>query len=145
METSIRKWGSVVHKFIFVFAFCFFTNVCNAQSFSFTGIPSVKVTEGGIERNAEKIEQAKASSVACIIKEIDGKFFWETRGSKPLLKIDSGAFIIFFAIDGSGYVRLIKPSLKEAASVMSNTEKNFDYVEHLILGLRSVTYYGKVV
>jgi hypothetical protein len=134
-----------VHKFIFLFVFCFFTIFCNAQSFSFTGLPSVKVTEGGIERSAEKIEQSKASNVACIVKEIDGKFFWETRGNKPLLKIDSGAFVIFLAVDGSGYVRLIKPSLKEATSLMSNTEKNFDYVEHLILGLRTVTYYGKSI
>ena len=134
-----------MYKFLLVLVFSFFTDFCIAQSFSFTGLPSVKVTEGGDERNSEKIEQSKAASVACIVKEIDGKFFWETRGNKPLLKIDSGAFIIFIAVDGSGYVRLIKPSLKEAASQMSNTEKNFDYIEHLILGLRSVTYYGKSI
>ena len=134
-----------MRKLILLFAICFITNICNAQSFSFTGLPSVKVTEGGIERSAEKIEQSKASSVACIVKEIDGKFFWETRGNKPLLKIDSGAFVIFLAVDGSGYVRLIKPSFKEATSLMSNTEKNFDYVEHLILGLRTVSYYGKSI
>lgn len=134
-----------MHKFIFVFVFSFFTNFCIAQSISFTGIPSVKVTEGGVERNSEKIEQSKAISVACIVKEIDGKFFWETRGNKPLVKIDSGAFLIFLAVDGSGYIRLIKPALKEAVSVMSATEKSFDYVEHLILGLRSVTYYGKSI
>jgi hypothetical protein len=132
-------------KFIFLFVFCLCANLCKAQSFSFTGIPSVKVSEGGIERNVEKVEKSKAMSVACIVKEIDGKFFWETRGNKPLLKIDSGAFVIFLAVDGSGYVRLIKPSLKEAASQMSNTEKNFDYIEHLILGLRAVTYYGKSI
>lgn len=134
-----------MHKFLFVFVFSLFANFCNAQSFLFTGIPSTKVTESGIERNAEKIEQSKALSVACVVKEIDGKFFWETRGNKALLKIDSGAFITFFAVDGSGYIRVIKPSLKDAASVMSNTEKNFDYVEHLTLGLRSVTYYGKSI
>jgi len=134
-----------MHKFLYLFVFSFFTNFCNAQSFSFTGIPSVKVSEGGVERNIEKIEKSKALSVACIIKEIDGKFYWETRGNKPLVKIDSGAFIIFLAVDGSGYVRLIKPSLKEAASGMSTTEKNFDYVEHLTLGLRAVTYYGKSI
>ena len=130
-----------MHKFNFVFVFCCITNFCNAQSF--TGIPSVKVSEGGIERNAEKIEQSKALSVACIVKEIDGKFFWETRGNKPLLKTESNAFTTFLAADGSGYIRIIKPSAKDALSVMSNIEKNFDYVEHLTLGLRSVTYYGK--
>jgi hypothetical protein len=29
-----------------------------------------------------------------------------------------------------------------AASLMSPTEKQFDYVEHLLFGLRSITYYG---
>lgn len=47
---------------------------------SFNGIPSVKVTEGGIERTAEKIEQSKSFSVACIVKEIDGKFFGKQEG-----------------------------------------------------------------
>jgi hypothetical protein len=135
-----------VYKFIFVFVLCFITNFCNAQSFSFTGIPSVKVTEGGNERNAEKVEQSKASSVACIIKEIDGKFFWVSRENKQLVKIDTrGAFLIFLAIDGSGYIRIIKPELKDAASLMSSTEKTFDYLEHLLLGLRTITYYGKSI
>lgn len=134
-----------MYKFLFIFVFSLFANFCNAQSFSFTGIPSVKVTESGIDRSAEKIEKSKALSVTCVVKEIDGKFFWETRGNKPLLKIDSGAFLTFFAVDGSGYIRVIKPLLKDAASAMSNTEKNFDYVEHLTLGLRSITYYGKSI
>jgi hypothetical protein len=32
---------------------------------------------------------------------------------------------------------------KEAASLLGKTEENFDYVEHLLAGLRSITYYGK--
>ena len=130
-------------KFLFVFYIFLFTNFCNAQSFTFIGMPSVKVTEGGIERSVEKIEKSQANSFNCVIKEIDGKFLWQTRGNKPLLKTDSVAFMTFIALDGSGYIRVIKPSLTDAASAMSNTEKNFDYVEHLTLGLRSVTYYGK--
>jgi hypothetical protein len=112
--------------------------------FSFVGVPSVRVTEGGIERNAEKLEQSKSMELACVVKEIDGKFIWASRENKPLVKIDSGgAFLIFIAIDGSGYVRLIKPNFKNAASLMSPTEKSFDYIEHLLLGLRTITYYGK--
>ena len=132
-----------MHKFIFIYVFCFFTTFCNAQSFTFTGIPSVKVTEGGVERNAEKIEQSKAMIVTCVIKEIDGKFIWASRENKPLVKIDTGgAFLIFLAVDGSGYIRLIKPNFKNTASLMSSTEKSFDYIEHLLLGLRTITYYG---
>lgn len=64
-----------MHKFLFVFVISLFANFCSAQSFSFAGFPFTKVTESGFERNAEKIELSKALSVACVIKEIDGKFF----------------------------------------------------------------------
>ena len=135
-----------MHKFLFVFIVCFFTNLCSAQSFSFTGLPSVKISEGGVERFAEKIEPSKAQNISCVIREVDGKFFWVSRENKQLVKIDArGAFLIFLAVDGSGYIRIIKSELKDAASLMSTTEKSFDYIEHLLLGLRSVTYYGKSI
>ncbi len=135
-----------VHKIIFVFIVCLLTNLCNAQSFSFTGIPSVKISEGGVERIAERIEPSKVQYISCVIRELDGKFFWVSRENKQLVKIDTrGAFLIFLAVDGSGYIRLIKPELKDAASLMSATEKSFDYIEHLLLGLRTVTYYGKSI
>ena len=135
-----------MYKFLFIFIFCFFSNLCNAQSFSFTGLPSVKISEGGVERIAERIEPSKAQNISCVIKEADGKFFWASRENKQLVKIDSrGAFLVFLAVDGSGYIRIIKPELKDAASLMSATEKSFDYIEHLLLGLRSVTYYGKSI
>ena len=113
-----------------------------AQSTTFTGLPSVKITEGGVERSAEKLDKATAFTLSCVIKEKDGRFYWETRGNKPLLKIDSNAFVIYVAVDGSGYVRVLKPEFKQAAALISATEKNYDYVEHLLLGLRTVTYYG---
>lgn len=124
--------------------FLLLTSTCYAQNFQFTGTPSVKVSEGGSERNAERLSSAMSLSAQSRIREVDGKFFWESRGNKQLVKIESGAFITFIAPDGSGYVKIINSSLKDAASLMSSTEKNFDYTEHLILGLRTVTYYGKV-
>lgn len=111
---------------------------------SFVGVPAMKISEGGVERNVEKLEQSKSIELICVIKEIDGKFIWASRENKPLVKIDTGgAFLIFLAVDGSGYIRVIKPNFKSAASLMSPTEKSFDYIEHLLLGLRTITYYGK--
>jgi len=118
------------------------TIAAQAQSTTFTGLPTVKITEGGVERSAEKLDRATASTLFCVINEKDGKFYWETRGNKPLLKIDSNAFVIYVAVDGSGYVRVLKPEFKQAAASISATEKNYDYVEHMLLGLRTITYYG---
>ena len=108
----------------------------------FSGMPSVKISEGGLERSPEDVTRAKAVSLACLISEIGGRFYWATRENKELKRYEGGAFVTFVATDGSGYVRIINPALKKAASLMSPTEERFDYVEHLIIGLRSVTYYG---
>jgi hypothetical protein len=58
------------------------------------------------------------------------------------MRIDSGTFATFIALDGSGYIRIVISNLKVAASLMSDTETKYDYVEHMLIGLRSVTYYG---
>ncbi|MEY3100185.1 MAG: hypothetical protein RIS63_1084 [Bacteroidota bacterium] len=129
-------------QLISAFVWFFITVAAQAQSTTFTGLPILKITEGGVERSAEKLDRATASTLFCVINEKDGKFYWETRGNKPLLKIDSNEFVIYVAVDGSGYVRVLKPEFKQAAASISATEKNYDYVEHMLLGLRTITYYG---
>ncbi|MFW9941603.1 MAG: hypothetical protein ACFFFT_11225 [Candidatus Thorarchaeota archaeon] len=108
----------------------------------FSGIPTFKISEGGVERVPEAVSREKAINLGCLISEIGGKYYWTTRENKELILNESGAFITFTAIDGCGYVRIIPPEMKKAASLMSPTEEKFDYVEHLLIGLRSVTYYG---
>jgi hypothetical protein len=109
---------------------------------AFKGRPSVKVSEGGLERTPEQIARDRAVSLECVISQIGGSFYWASRENVELTRVDSGAFLTFVALNGSGYVRVVKPETKSAASLMSPTEERFDYVEHLVIGLRSVTYYG---
>ena len=110
----------------------------------FKGRPSIKVSEGGVTRTPEKLDPSKVVNLACVISKIGNEYFWASRENTPLSPVESGAFITFVALNGSGYVRIIKSDLKQTASLMSETEKEFDYVEHLTIGLRSVTYYGKL-
>ena len=67
------------------------------------------------------------------------------RQRKRLIRSESGGFITFHAVDGSGYVRILKPE------VVASMKQRFseadlaavpDYVEHLLIGLDSITYYG---
>ena len=46
------------------------------------------------------------------------------------------------AVNGAGYVRVLRPESKRAAGAVDETAQRFDYVEHLNIGLNSVTYYG---
>lgn len=101
----------------------------------FSGLPVVKVSEGGVERVPETLPRDKAVDLTCVISESGGKYYWVTRENKEMVRRTSGAFITYIATDGSGYVRLVDSSAKGAASLMSATEAKFDYVEHLLVGL----------
>jgi hypothetical protein len=50
----------------------------------FSGMPSVKISEGGLERSPEDVPRAKAVNLACLISEIGGRFYWATRENKEL-------------------------------------------------------------
>jgi hypothetical protein len=143
VSTFINNLKSM-RKFFLSVLLALIPYLANAQALVFIGTPNVKIIENGVERSLEKVEKSKELSLACVVREIDGRFYWESRGNRQLLKTDSGAFVTYAAVDGSGYIRAIKPSMKDAASIMSVAEKNFDYIEHLLLGLRTVTYYGKL-
>lgn len=108
----------------------------------FKGHPAIKISEGGIERTIEEVPKDKAPNLVCVISKIGGKYYWASRDNLELVSTQSGAFTTFVATNGSGYVRVLKPEMKQAASLAGGPESRYDYVEHLLLGLRSVTYYG---
>ncbi|TKS61864.1 MAG: hypothetical protein EWM73_02911 [Nitrospira sp.] len=119
--------------------------LASAQSHTvFEGLPVVKISEGGTERLPQTLSREKAVSFGCAISEIDGKYYWASRENKELIRRTSGAFVTYIAIDGSGYIRVIEPNEKSVASLMSPSEATLDYVEHLLIGLQSVTYYGNI-
>ena len=108
----------------------------------FSGVPMTKISEGGISRVSQELDRKDAITSVCVISKTGGKYYWTTRENKEMNRYLSGAFETYVAVDGSGYVRAIRPNMKEVASLMDKTEKRYDYVEHLLIGLRSVTYYG---
>ena len=113
----------------------------------FTGIPEMKISEGGVTRTPENLNKEKAINFKCIITKIDDKYYWTSRENIELIPISSGAFITYWAVNGSGYVRVVKSEMKEEVkqlgALASDPERQYDYVEHLLLGLKSVTYYGQ--
>ena len=113
-----------------------------AEEIVFSGTPIVKISEAGLDRVVENIKGERAMDFRCVISKVGEKYYWLTRENKELVKISSGAYDTFVALNGSGYVRIIPKDMKGAASLLGGTEGKFDYVEHLLLGLRSVTYYG---
>jgi hypothetical protein len=109
----------------------------------FTGRPSVKISEGGVSRNVEDLNKDRAINLECVISNLEGKYYWASRENTLLARVESGSFVTFVALNGSGYVRIINPKMKSMTALMSETEEKYDYVEHILIGLRSVSYYGK--
>jgi hypothetical protein len=130
-------------KIVLTLIVLFMATSSYAQSITiFKGFPVVKISEGGESRVPEHLTKDKATNFKCIISKIDGSYYWTSRENIKLVRIDSGAFTTFLVENGSGYIRIVAPELKDAAALMSETEAKYDYVEHLLIGLRSVTYYG---
>ena len=113
-----------------------------AEEIVFSGTPIVKITEAGINRVVEKMTGERAMEFRCVISKVGKKYYWLTREKNEVVRITSGAYETFIALNGSGYVRTIPKDMKGATSLLGGPEGKFDYVEHLLLGLRSVTYYG---
>ena len=113
----------------------------------FTGVPEIKISEGGLNRVPENVAKEKAVQFKCTITKMNDKYYWTSRDNVELIPITSGAYITYWAVKGSGYVRIVRPEMKEAvkklAAMAGDPEEKYDYVEHLLLGLKSVTYYGK--
>jgi hypothetical protein len=114
-----------------------------AQEQVFFGIPAVRINEDGATRAVKNLSPEQAAGYHCVISLIGDKYYWTSRESKPLTRSESGAYITCHATDGSGYVRIQDSGVKRVLASIGGPG-TFDYVEHLLLGLTSVTYYGNV-
>lgn len=144
----VRRRKTTMKKTIFAFLIVLLITsyVFAEESIVFIGLPTIKISEGGVSRTPENITQPKAVQFKCTITKMDDKYYWTSRDNVELFPITSGAFITYWAANGSGYVRVTKPEmrtgLKKMGAAVGDPEATYDYVEHLLLGLKSVTYYG---
>ncbi len=77
----------------------------------------------------------------CTITKIEDQYYWTTRENLELIPTRSGAYITFVATNGAGYIKIIDPEIKNDPT--SGEWGPYDYMEHLLLGLSTVTYFGK--
>ena len=128
---------------ILLFAFSMSSPAYAQEEIVFMGMPTIKISEGGISRVPETLSKSKSMEYKCTITKIDNKYYWTTRENVELIPIKSGAYITFLSITGSGYVRIIIPEMKKIVSLLGGTAKEFDYIEHLLLGIETISYWGK--
>jgi hypothetical protein len=101
----------------------------------FTGTPIARTVLDGDQAQRTMLDSSSQSEFQVIIQKLDDRYFWKTREMKELEKHQSGIFVTYQAIDGSGYVRI-----DSSADASSPT----GYIEHQKLGLATITYQGQV-
>jgi hypothetical protein len=107
----------------------------------FTGIPLIKIlNENGKEGSPERLPKDRASEYKCSIAKRGDKYFWQSRENVELSRNQSGIYTTFVAKNGSGYIRIIDSKMKKV--LFEKEEQPYDYMEHLITGLSTITYYG---
>lgn len=110
----------------------------------FHGRPSIKISEGGLERVPIGLSRELADTAESIITQEDGNFYWASRRHIEMGAVRNGPFVTYVALNGTGYVRVFDRNV-EISTPVTPAEEKFDYVEHILLGLRSVTYYGSLL
>lgn len=112
----------------------------------FMGKPLLKVNEKGVTRSIENISKNDQLEYIVTITMSENKYFWASRNNVELIRVLSGAYTNFIAVNGAGYIKVLRTSLRETLDpYLDKTEKTYDYIEHMSHGLKTISYYGKEI
>jgi hypothetical protein len=95
------------------------------------GIPTVKV-ETSAERTDRRELDPRAHRDDLRIRIADGRYYWASRGDRPLTLTESGEFVYLSSSEPGQYIRLRR------------INDRLTYVEHLEMGGTTVSYWGEL-
>jgi hypothetical protein len=113
----------------------------------FEGQPLTKVSISFEGASTVRLTSDEAFKAQVRIVERNGRYFWQTRGMKELSRAESGAYITYSAVDGSGYIRVHIPMMLDLREKLPKDQRDREigYSEHLLTQFASVTYFGNRV
>jgi len=110
----------------------------------FSGRPSIKVQEYASNATTVQLSDDESKRSQVLVVRDGENYLWASRDNKPLAKSVSGEYTTYYSLDGSGYIRIQSPeATAKFKGIVSESNQIFDYREHLLQGLASITYYGK--
>jgi hypothetical protein len=116
-----------------------------AGTVEFSGTPSRKVEIDEKGEGAYKLTEEEKGKYQVVITKEGEKYFWTSRGGLEMVRTESGSYLTYVAINGSGYVRTLQPWVRDMHAKLSEKEKReagFLYLEHLVHRMGSITYFG---
>ena len=133
-------------KRIIVTLLSFYTCTLYAQeAVIFHGIPSKRIERTADFSRSEIITGIESQSSAVRITKVGDKYFWASRDGIELQHYTDGIYVTYFAVDGSGYIRTLSDTVRNVYQKQSDDTQvgQAMYVEHVIIGLESITFYGR--
>ena len=109
------------------------------------GVPSARVvTEDGGATRREVLTTEQQQEFIVRIVERDGRYFWVSREMTEMARAESGSFITYHALNGSGYVKVLALHVRRLVDQLPQSERRQQvrYIEHLSLGFGTFTYIG---
>lgn len=110
----------------------------------FVGIPLAKTELSGEYLERTKLDKDDQLEFKVIIVKEGDRFFWKTREMKELTRHQSGLFVTYQAVDGAGYVRVDLSGGAIGDLKVPGSSLDIGYIEHIKLGLNTITYQGRV-
>ena len=105
--------------------------VCVAQELVvLKGTPIIQNKSSVNESVNFPLTESQQNESRLIITNKGQKYYWTSRQDRELTRHESGAYTIFFETKGAGYVKAMK------------SEDKVLYMEHMGLGLETITYWG---
>jgi len=94
------------------------------------GTPIIQNKSSVEESGNFPLTESQQAESRLIITKKGQKYYWTTRQDRELTKHESGMYTIFLETKGAGYVKAMK------------TADKVIYMEHLSIGLETITYWG---
>ena len=102
-----------------------------ASATSLEGVPSVRIESAEKGTTRRVLNTAEAARDRLMISVVDGRFYWTSRGNRPLQLSSTGEFTYLSSEPGK-YVRLTRLNDK------------ITYVEHIEMATENVTWWGEL-
>ena len=116
--------------FISILLYAISNIYCYADEIVFQGTPFTR-GRGSVEKSYnEPLSTEKQKEYELVIVKEDDNYIWRSRDNKVLRHHKSGVFDYFIQPEGSGYIKIMQ------------NEEGYAYIEHVHLGLDTITYWG---
>ncbi len=100
------------------------------QTIVLNGLPLIQNKASFENSSNAKMTESQSNEYRLLIIKHGDNYFWASRNNKQLILRISGAFHIFIEPGGAGYIKIM------------NSDEGALYMEHMSIGLQTVTYWG---